>query len=164
MKKQIFIVAASVSLFSLPAMSMAATATGTLNATTSVTAKCVIKSTTDVAFASVDPTTNANYDGAGTIVTQCTKNTPQFLFVAPTTGTTLQMTSPSTADNISYGLYSDAGRSAAFPSAAGGTKVAQLGTPLTTNLYGRVVVASGVNDAVSAATDYTQALTATIEW
>lgn len=164
MKKQIFIAVAAVSLFSIPSMSMAATATGTLKATTSVTAKCVIKSTTDVAFASVDPTTNANYDGAGTIVTQCTKNTPQFLFVAPTVAGALKMTSASTSDSITYGLYSDAGRSAAFPSAAGGTKIAQLGTPLTTNLYGRVVVASGVNDAVSAAADYTQALTATIEW
>lgn len=163
MKKKIVTLVASLSLLSLPAMSFASTATNSLNATAKVTAKCVVRSTTDVAFASVDPTTNANYDGAGTITTQCTKGTLGFLFVTPTAGTELKMASATTTDTISYALYSDSGRTIAFPSATG-AKTAQPGTPQTTNIYGQVVVASGQNDMVAAADDYTQALTATIEW
>lgn len=163
MKKRIVTLVASLSLLSLPAMSFALTATGSLNATASVTAKCVVKSTTNVAFGAVDPTTNANYDGAGTVITQCTKNTLGFLFVAPTVGTVLTMASATTLDSITYALYSDVGRTLTFPSVTG-AKTIQPGTPLTTNIYGRVVVASGQNDAIAAADDYTQALTATIEW
>jgi len=163
MKKQIITMVASLSLLSLPAISSALTANGSLNATAAVTAKCVVKSTTNVAFNAVDPTTNGNYDGAGTVITQCTKNTLGFIFVAPTVGTELKMASASTLDSITYALYSDAGRTITFPSVTG-AKSAQPGTPQTTNIYGRVVVASGQNDAIAAADDYTQALTATIEW
>ncbi|MHB8120787.1 MAG: spore coat protein U domain-containing protein [Desulfuromonadaceae bacterium] len=163
MKKKFFTIVASLSLLSLPAMSFALTANGSLHATAKVTAKCVVKSTTNVAFEAVDPTTNANYDGAGTVITQCTKNTLGFLFVTPTAGTELTMLSPTTGDTITYALYSDAGRTVTFPSATG-AKTTQPGTPQTTNIYGRVVVASGQNDTIAAAEDYTQALTATIEW
>jgi spore coat protein U-like protein len=164
MKKQIFTLVASLFVLSLPAISLGGSATNTLNATASVNAKCVVKSTTNVAFGSVDTTTYANYDGAGTVITQCTKGTPGFIFVAPSVAGVLRMTSPTTLDNITYSLYSDSGRTTLFPSATGGAKTAQVGTPVTTNIYGRVVVASGVNDAVGSASDYTQALTATIEW
>jgi spore coat protein U-like protein len=164
MKKQIFTVVASLSLLTLPAASFAASAFDTLNATASVTAKCVVRSTVDVAFASVDPTTDGNYDGAGNIVTKCSKNTPAYIFIAPSVAGALAMVSVTTGDSISYGLYTDAGRSTAFPSVTNGAKTAQPGTPVTTNIYGRVVVASGVNDTVAAASDYTQALKATIEF
>jgi spore coat protein U-like protein len=158
---------ASLSLTFLPVAAQsagAATATGALNATASVSAKCIVSSTTNVAFGNIDPTTNANYDGSGSIVTKCSKNTLEFIFVAPTVGTALVMKSPTTNDSITYALYSDAARTTAFPSVMGGTKVTQPGTPVVTTLYGRVIVASGVNDTIAAATDYIQALTATIEW
>ncbi len=154
----------SLFLLSLPVVSLAANATGSLNATATVAAKCVVNSTTNVAFGSIDSTTNGNYDGAGSIVTHCTKNTLEFLFVAPSVVGPLKMTSPTTLDSITYGLYSDAARTTAFPSVTGGAKTTQPGTAVTTNIYGRVVVSSGVNDAVASAGDYTQALTATIEW
>jgi spore coat protein U-like protein len=166
MKKQIFTLLASLTLLSLlPAVCLAATATGTLKATATVSAKCVVRSTTDVAFGDVDTTSYVNKDGAGTVVTQCTKGTPAFIFVTPTTaGDPLAMKSISTSDTITYSLYSDAGRTLAFPSATGGAKTNATGGKQTTNIYGRVVVADGTNDQVAAATDYTQALTATIEW
>jgi spore coat protein U-like protein len=73
------------------------------------------------------------------------------------------MKSITTTDSITYSLYSDVGRTILFPGVTG-TKTAQLGTKVTTNIYGRVVVADGTNDTVSAATDYIQGLTATIEY
>jgi spore coat protein U-like protein len=167
MKKQIVTLLASLSLLFLPALSssaIGASTTGTLVATATVSAKCVVDSTTNVAFGTVDPTTNGNYDGTGTIVTHCTKNTLEFLYVAPSVVGALKMTSPTTLDSITYGLYSDAGRTTAFPGVTGGAKTTQPGTAVTTTLYGRVVVASGVNNSIAAASDYTQALTATIEW
>ena len=169
MKKQIVSLLVPLSLLALPAISLAAvtgsaTATGTLIATASVGSKCLVTSTTNVAFASVDPTTYGNYDGAGSIVTKCSKGTLEFLFVAPSVAGALAMRSPTTLDSIAYTLYSDAARTTVFPSVTGGAKTTQPGTPVTTNVYGRVVVASGMNDSIAAASDYTQALTATIEW
>jgi spore coat protein U-like protein len=177
MKKQIVSLLVPLSLLALPALSSAAvtgtatgsttgsaTATGTLIATATVSSKCLVTSTTNVVFASVDPTTNGNYDGAGSIVTKCSKGTLEFLFVAPSVAGALAMRSPTTTDSIAYGLFSDAARTTAFPSVTGGAKTTQPGTAVTTNIYGRVVVASGVNDSIAAAGDYTQALTATIEW
>ncbi|MBC8016946.1 MAG: spore coat protein U domain-containing protein [Verrucomicrobia bacterium] len=161
--KRISTFLASLAIAAIPAASFAATATGTLNATATVTAKCVVASTSNVVFGAIDPTVNANYDGSGSITTRCTKNTPSFLFVAPTVAGPLRMASGTTGDNITYGLYSDSGRSTAFPSATGGAKTAHPGNQ-TATLYGRVVVASGQNDTVAAASDYTQALTATIEY
>jgi spore coat protein U-like protein len=141
-----------------------AAATGTLIATATVSAKCVITSTSNIVFAAIDPTSNGNYDGAGAVVTKCTKGTLEFLYVAPSVAGTLAMKSPTTLDSISYGLYSDAVRTTAFPSVSGGAKTTQPGSPVTTSIYGRVVVSSGVNDTIAAASDYTQALTVTIEW
>ena len=102
MKKQIVTLLVPLSLLALPALSLAAvtgtgmgantgsaTATGTLIATASVSAKCVITSTTNVVFTSVDPTTNGNYDGAGSIVTKCSKGTLEFLFVLSLLATSL---------------------------------------------------------------------------
>jgi spore coat protein U-like protein len=177
MKKQIVSILLPLSLLSVPLMALAdvsgtgtatangaATATGTLIATASVSAKCVIDSTTNVVFGSIDPTSNGNYDGAGTIITHCSKNTLEFLWIAPSVAGVLKMTSPTTLDSITYGLYSDIGRTTAFPAVTGGAKITQPGTPVTTTIYGRVVVSNGVNNTVAAANDYTQALTATIEW
>ena len=177
MNKQIVSLVVPLFLLILPALSLAAvtgtgtgggaggaSATGALIATATVAAKCVITSTTNVVFASVDPTTNGNYDGAGSVVTKCSKGTLEFLFVAPSVGVTLAMKSPSTNDSITYGLYSNVARTVAFPSVTGGAKTTQPGTAVTTDIYGRVVVASGVNDSIAAAGVYTQALTATIEW
>jgi spore coat protein U-like protein len=141
-----------------------ASASGTLIATANVSANCVVDSTTNVVFGSVNPTSNGNYDGVGTIVTHCSKNTLEFIWIAPSVAGPLQMTSPTTADSISYGLYSNAGRTTAFPSVTGGVKTMQPGTAVTTSIYGRVVVGRGVNDAIAAGSDYIQALTATIEW
>jgi spore coat protein U-like protein len=177
MKKYIATVLVPLSLLALPAMALAAvtgtgsggdtgaaTATGTLIATATVSAKCTVRSTTNVVFGSIDPTSNGNYDGAGSIVTQCSKNTLEFLWIAPSVAGPLKMTSPTTLDTITYALYSNAARTTAFPSVTGGAKTTQPGSPVSTNIYGRVVVASGVNDTIAAASDYTQALTATIEW
>jgi spore coat protein U-like protein len=165
MKKQIVTFLVPLSLLALPALLLAATtATGTLTATATVSSKCVVDSTSNVAFGTVDPTTLGNYDGVGTIVTHCTKNTLEFLYVAPSVGSALQMTSPTTSDVITYGLYADAGRTTVFPSVSGGAKTTQPGTPVTTNVYGRVVVTNSANNKIAAANDYTQALTATIEW
>ncbi len=126
--------------------------------------KCVINGTTDVNFGAVDPTTNGNYDGTGTIVTHCSKGTPQSLFINPTVAGVLKMTSPTTKDSIIYGIFSDTARTAPFPTAVSSTKTAHPGNAMTTSVYGRVIVSSTQNNMVASAEDYTQSLTATIEW
>jgi spore coat protein U-like protein len=164
MKKQIVTLLLPLSLLALPALSVAATDTDPLFATASVSAKCNIVSTTNVAFGSVDPTTNGNYDGVGSIKTHCSKGTPQFLFITPTVAGVLKMTSPTTNDSIIYGIYSDEARTTAFPSAVSSTKTPHSGTATITSIYGRVVVSNTQNNTIAAASDYTQSLTATIEW
>jgi spore coat protein U-like protein len=177
MKKKIASQLVLLFLLALPALSMAAvtgtgtggntgpaSATGTLIATATVAASCVVTNTTNIVFAAINPTINGNYDAAGSIVTRCSKGTLEFLFVAPSVAGALTMKSPTTLDSITYGLYSDAARTTAFPSVTGGAKTIQSGTSVTTNIYGRVVVASGINDSIAAASDYIQSLTATIEW
>jgi spore coat protein U-like protein len=163
MKNQIVTLLVPLSLLALPALSVAATDTDTLNATASVTAKCNIVSTTNLEFGSIDPTTNGNYDGVGSIKTHCSKGTPQSLFITTPTGG-LKMTSATTKDSIIYGIYSDTARTTAFPSAVSGTKTPHSGIATTTSVYGRVVVSDNQNNNITAGSDYTQALTATIEW
>jgi len=74
------------------------------------------------------------------------------------------MTSPTTKDTITYAIYSDTARSIVFPSTVGSTKTPHPGTAMTSNVYGRVVVSDTQNNTISAGSDYTQSLTATIEW
>ncbi len=168
MQKSIVALLSLLTILSLPAVSstaVAATAVGPqLQATATVSGKCVVSATTNVAFGLIDPTTDANYDGTGTIVTKCSKNTSAFIFITPTVAGPLAMRSITTNDSITYGLYNESGRTTAFPSAAGGAKTSQTGASRTTTVFGRVVVGNNVNDAIAAADNYTQALTATIEW
>jgi spore coat protein U-like protein len=163
MKKQIVTLLLPLSLLALPALSVAATDTDTLSANASVIAKCNIVSTTNLEFGSIDPTTNGNYDGVGSIKTHCSKGTPQSLFITPPVGG-LKMTSATTSDSIIYGIYSDTARTTAFPSAVSSTKTPHSGIATTTSVYGRVVVSDTQNNSIKAGTDYTQSLTATIEW
>jgi spore coat protein U-like protein len=165
MKMQIITLFVPLSLLAFPLLSLAATANTNMEATATVSAKCNIIKTSDLAFASVDPTTNGNYDGVGTIKTHCSKGTMQSIYITtPASGFKMSSTSlPATGDGIVYAIYTTGAYDITFPSSVSVTKKAHSGSAETTNVYGRVVVSNTQNNSVTAG-NYSQSLTVNIEW
>jgi spore coat protein U-like protein len=162
MKNRIITLLVPLSLMALPSLSVAANANTTMEATATVSAKCNIIKTSDMAFAPVDPTTNGNYDGVGTIKTHCSKGTLQSIYITtPAAG--FKMSSTTTPDSIIYGIYTTAARDIAFPTAAGTPKTAHSGSATETSIFGRVLVSDTQNKSITAG-NYSQTLTVNIDW
>ena len=135
--------------------SMAATQTSNLNVTAAVQAACSISGHTDVAFGNYDPTSATDNDaGQGSMTFSCTKNTSYHTYI---TGT---RSMSGGGDTLNFQLYSDAGRTTAYPAIlTGGGTTAPNTNPITTNIYGRIPNSQNVGVA-----NYTTILVATIEY
>jgi len=137
--------------------------TQTLTADRQVTATvgtaCTV-ATTDLAFGNYDPlvvNATSDLDGAATITVSCSAGATPLVFITPGT-TGRAMTGPG---SLTYELYTDAGRTAVWPSTAGsafsfGTST---GAPQTRTVYGRIP--RGQNVAVGA---YSQSVTVTMNF
>jgi len=132
--------------------------TNDLTVTATVAASCRITSVTDINFGAYDPTDSSDNDaGAGDINFRCVKGTSYDTYI---TGART-MHSATSSDDLDFELYSDAGRTTAFPSAnPEDPDVAASNAEVTTDVYGRIAALQdvGVGD------DYTVTLTATIEY
>jgi spore coat protein U-like protein len=142
-----------VAMVAMAGMAMAATKTNNLEVTASVAASCSITSVADIAFGAYDPTSGSNLDAAGNMVFRCVKNTTYNTYI---TGTRTMVAG---GDTLNFDLYTDAGRSSAFPSTAGSGTSAPSLAPITTNIYGRIPASQdvGVNS-------YARTLVATVEY
>src|SRR5262245_37146974 len=68
-------IAAAVSALALPSAAPAATANGSFQVTATVSATCLVSSTSNVAFGAYDTTVATNLQATGTIGITCTRNT-----------------------------------------------------------------------------------------
>lgn len=133
---------------------LAATATNNLQVTADVVAACNINSVTDVSFGTYDVTSATPTDAAGDITLQCTTGTTYWTYIVGTRAMT------GGADTLNFELYTDAGRTTAFPTdSSGGSTNAPDNTPQVTNVYGRIPALQNVG-----VNPYTQTLTATVEY
>ncbi len=143
----------------LTGSAMAATVNQTFNVTASVAASCRIVTTNDLAFGAYDPTATGPLDATTTATYRCVKNTLATYYITPASGARTMTAGP---ESLNYELYSDAGRSAIFPStfAGGLTNTPGTNAVQTVNIYGRI---PALQDAgVSAA--YTQTATFNIDF
>ncbi|MDZ4165567.1 MAG: spore coat U domain-containing protein [Smithellaceae bacterium] len=145
-----------VSIFFVGAGSASAlTHTNPLNVTASVVASCRVTGVTDIAFGDYDVTDATAKDAAGNMVFKCTKSTAYKTYVVGT------RTMLNGAEVLNFEIYSDAGRTAAYPatSGAGLTGTAASSANITRDIYGRIPAEQDV-----ATGSYARELTATIEY
>ncbi len=157
--KRTMIVLAVLSMVIVAGTAMAANVNQTFNVTATVAASCRIVTANNLSFGPYDPTDTNPLDGATTATYRCVKNTLATFYITPASGS---RTMTAGAESLNYELYSDAGRSTAFPStfAAGVTNTPGTNAIQTLNIYGRI---PALQDAgVSAA--YTQTATLNIEF
>jgi spore coat protein U-like protein len=154
--KRIFIVLMAIAMVAAASGVMAATVTSNFNATATVISTCRISTAAStIAFGNYDPTDSTALDASGSFGFRCTKGTTYRLYI---TGT---RTMTSGTNNLTFELYSDAGRTTLYPSASGGATPVVSGNnnEVTSTIYGRV---SALQDA--AAASYTAPLVATVEY
>ncbi len=159
MKKTVIVVAMLSMAVVLASTAIAANVNQTFNVTATVAASCRIVTTSDLTFGAYDPTDTNPLDGATTATYRCVKNTLATFYITPASGA---RTMAAGAESLNYELYSDAGRTTAFPStfAAGVTNTPATNAVQTLNIYGRI---PALQDAgVSAA--YTQTATLNIDF
>lgn len=141
-------------MVAMAGMAVAATATNNLAVSASVSSSCRITSVGDISFGAYDPTTGTATDAAGNMVFQCVKNTSYKTYI---TGT---RSMSGGGDTLNFQLYSDAGRTTAYPgdNSGGGTTAAN-GSAITKDIYGRIAALQDVGAA-----SYTATLVATVEY
>lgn len=137
------------------AAALAATDTSNLNVTATVISTCRITGTSDVAFGNYDPTDPTdNTAGAGWAKFRCTKNTSYGIYIDRNN----QMTDGT--NNLTYELYSDAGRTAAYSQVSVGTpSTAGSNAVITADIYGKITAEQDVP-----ANSYSETVTFTVEY
>lgn len=145
--------------------------TGSLSVTASVAKSCSITGTTNVSFGAYDPA-DANFstplDATGSVTVRCTKNTTYDIALGQganaASGSTCaaplrQMASGS--ERLSYGLFSDAGRTSTWGCDASNdvTRTETVGpsSPDTITVYGRIPAGQDVADG-----SYSDTVTVTV--
>lgn len=141
----------------VPDIAAAATATSPLSVTATVVASCNVTGTTAVAFGNYDPANATDNDaGQGSMTFRCTKGTAYMLFISGAR----TMTGAPTPDSLNYELYTDAPRTALFPSAAGALSMTSANNaPVTIQIYGRITALQDVSVG-----SYTSTVTASVEY
>jgi len=133
----------------------AGSATNNLGVQATVAASCRISSVTDINFGAYDPTVATNTDAAGDMVFRCVKSTNYKTFISGARSLT------GTGGTLTFELYSDSNRTAAYPTDNSGSATqAGSNAPVTKNVYGRI---AALQDAGVGA-DYAATLTATVEY
>lgn len=145
-------------------LAAAATSTADFNVRLTIEADCLIQAASDLDFGTTGVLA-ANVDAAGTITIQCTDSTPYTIGLSlgsgvGATAALRYMTGPS-AQQVGYGLYSDAGRSAVWGPSIGVNTVAGTGSgdPVDYTVYGRVAP-----QTTPGAGDYADIITATVTY
>lgn len=138
-----------------------------------ITPECVVAAGTDINFASTGYL-DTNVDAAGSIKVGCTEGTQPTIKLSAgansascPTGGTRCMKSATTNDYVNYELYTNVGRTTAWPAAGvsgpTGTGAVAAGTGTANNtvdIFGRVPPQT----TPTPATDYTDTVTATVEF
>ncbi|NJM29367.1 MAG: spore coat protein U domain-containing protein [Rhizobiales bacterium] len=120
---------------------IAATATGSFNVQVVIQETCVVSSpaSTTLDFGT-QTLLNADVDASTTIQVQCTTGTDYDVSLDNGQNATRRMRLGATADYVDYELYTDAGRTVTWPTAAGAAPYPNTGNGAAQNItvYGRI--------------------------
>jgi spore coat protein U-like protein len=141
MKKMIAGVVGLVGLATLPGTALAATATGTLNLSITISASCTVVSATAINFGTVAAIA-ANIDQTSTLTVNCSNTTPYTvsLDAGGGTGATVAVRRMMNGANfVNYTLYRDAARTLLWGNTIGTDTVAGTGSGAnqTLTIYAR---------------------------
>ncbi|MFN0192862.1 MAG: spore coat U domain-containing protein [Aestuariivirga sp.] len=135
---------------------MAATATGSFNVQVVIQETCIVASppATTLDFGT-QTLLNANVDAATTIQVQCTNGTDYDVSLDNGQNASRRMRLGATANYVDYELYTDAARTAVWPTAAGAAPYPYTadGTAQNISVYGRIPVQTTPPANASAYTD-----------
>lgn len=143
---------------------MAASTTTNLSVTANVVSSCMVNSTTTLAFGAIAAGT-LPINNNGSVTFTCSSGTPWF--VTANNGSNASGSQPrmvSSGQYLSYNIYSDNGRTTAFPTAlgtlgSGNTGGTGTGGQQTVTVYGQVP-----SQLLPPAGTYTDTVTLTINW
>ena len=154
MKKIIIVLSVLVMMLAVGS-AYALTDTNALTSTVSVASICSISSVTNLDFGTYDTTSATNDDdGVGDVTFSCTKGTAYDVYI---TGT---RTMTDGTDTLNFDMYTDVGRTTAWPSIAPGvTGTAIDNTGITQNIYGRIAASQDVQVGT-----YNGSVTVTVEY
>jgi spore coat protein U-like protein len=129
-----------------------------LSITASVTGKCIVSSTSAVAFGAYDPvttnaSTGADLDGTGSVGIKCTPGDGVSISLdsgANASGNQRRMQGPSSSAFMNYSLYTDSARTTAWGNGSNGASVQTItastsSSERTFTVYGRVPKGQDVN-------------------
>ena len=100
----------AIALAAISSQAMAATATGTFQATATLNSACVV-SASNVNFGAITPAATGDATATGTITSTCSKNVPYSLAISSGSGTFASRTMAGAAsgntDKLNYNLYTE---------------------------------------------------------
>lgn len=155
----------ALALVAVAGSASAATSTGSFDVNATVGGSCVVASADTIAFGSYDPTNlhaSANLDAQGKVAVRCTAGSSN-VKVALDQGANADAASTASAparrmksgsNFISYGIYSDTGRAAAWGAGASEQNIASFSSslePVELTTYGRIP--AGQNAAIGSYAD-----------
>jgi len=152
--KKYVLLAVVLGILALASPVMGATATNSIAISATVSAACQISSVGNISFGAYDPLSATPKDAAGNIVLRCVKGTSYKTYIVGTRSMS------GGSDTLGFDLYTDAGRTTAFPAnnSTGGV-TASSSSPVTKDVYGRIPSGQDVGIA-----NYTATLMATVEY
>lgn len=160
--RQLYLSAVVAATLTLAASSLFAASSPSvgLSITASVTGKCIVSSTSAVAFGAYDPvttnaSTGADLDGTGSVGIKCTPGDGVSISLdsgANASGNQRRMQGPSGSSSafMNYSLYSDSARTTAWGNGSNGASVQTItastsSSERTFTVYGRVPKGQDVN-------------------
>jgi spore coat protein U-like protein len=153
--KRLVLAAAALMFTVVTGRASAATDTGVLTVNATVSTVCVVQDAT-LAFGAYDPVSGAAVDGFADVSVQCTNGATFKLVLDKNAGTMVR-----SGSSLAYTLYSDANRTAAFPTAvANQTNVPADGSVQTVTVYGKITA----NQNTALAGIHTDTVTMTVDY
>lgn len=116
-------------------ISVAATLTGTLAVSASVTATCQSLVAGSLVHGSYDPAATTDNDAQSSVTVQCTNTTPLELSASRGTGSLLQRQMASSENRLNYNLYTNSTRTTIWGDGTAGTAtIAAIGVGVLSNV------------------------------
>lgn len=151
--------------FSASDIAVAATLTGSLPVSASVTASCQNLVAGSLAHGSYDPSATDDNDAQTSVTVQCTNTTPLQLSASRGTGSLLQRQMASGDNRLNYNLYTNGARTTIWGDGSGGTAtIAAIGAGVSSNVAVTIFsrIPKGQANAVPGA--YSDSITVTVTY
>lgn len=149
----------------LPAVSLAATLTGTLPVSASVVATCRNLVVATLSHSIYDPGSASDNDAQSSINIQCTNSTPLVISASGGTGSIVQRQLASGGERLNYNLYTNSARTTIWGDGiSGSSTIAAIGAGTANSVAVTIYSRIPKGQANAAPGAYSDALTVTVSY